>query len=89
MAGKLRDLEWRELPRTSQQASLLYPDLASGSIQKGMLDRAATEPQGAGRLRERMGPGARPEPPKNYDRVPGLRRIQPSEAKATKSWWDK
>jgi hypothetical protein len=90
MTGKLRELGWRELPRSSQLAAALYPDKAPPSVQKGMLDRAMEDgrPENTQRLWERMGRDTKPVASSNYDRVPGLRRVEPKTT-GPKSWWQK
>ena len=88
MSGKLRDLSWKELPRASQQGSILYPDLVDPTVQRGMLDRAAEDgrPKNLERLQDRM--GGEPKPAVDYSRVPGLVRVVP-KATGPKSWWNR
>lgn len=82
MATKMKPVGWGQRDRNSQIANAMYPHLADPTVQKQMLDRAASDPAGdrAG-LARRIADGqrtygamAKPSPPRNYDNVPGLRR---------------
>jgi hypothetical protein len=69
--SKLKDQKWVDKPRLEKLAGAVYPHLLPPDVQREML--AANEEQRAG-LQKRIDAfgGAKPQPPKDYSRVPGL-----------------
>jgi len=94
MATKMKSVGWFERDRQSRLANVMYPNLAPPEVQRQMLETAAVEgkqDQVAKRIEEGnkgYGKAKSSVPEGPYDRVPGLKRVQP-EAPAARPWWSK
>ena len=89
---KLREQKWADRPRIEKLASAMYPNLIDEATRRDLL---AANPEQRPGLQRRMDQGdrmygkAQPSEPSNLDRVPGLKRVQPTAPSMAKPWWSK